>query len=359
MLNLLPTFPYPNAGERLEAPHPYLSTQQLQPPSFPMVPAGLTSLPLSMPMPPSSLQGFSRHPLLPGPAKYGTGLAAWRDSDDFMQAAVESERRRLVHMRTAMIGKHHNHMATTPNEAQTRQALMALLQEQQQQQPHPQLPGSYFSHMQSMQPMQHVAPQVVAPLPSAGPSKFAYRAENPADSSKVFKVLGSSLRGKTDRYIDISELPVIPGEKRQSIRGGVAEPFPEKLYFMLQDVAKEGKSHIISFYPHGRAFAILDMEAFADEILPKYFAKQGKLVSFVRQINLYGFARIHSGPDAGGYYHELFLKGRPELFSYMRRAGASKGKEDRRKRKDRHLPVLQPDFYAMKPIRPVPPPPTL
>jgi hypothetical protein len=121
---------------------------------------------------------------------------------------------------------------------------------------------------------------------------------------------------------------------------------------MLQDVEKHGKSHIASFSPHGRSFAIHDMQAFTNEILPKYFAKQSKLVSFLRQLNLYGFVRIQSGPDLGGYYHELFLKGRPELFTYMRRAGISKGKEDRRKRKDSHKPAIQPDFYAMNPISP-------
>jgi hypothetical protein len=191
-----------------------------------------------------------------------------------------------------------------------------------------------------VQPMQTVPPQV----------EF-YQADQHADcSTKVFTVLGSSLRGKKDPYIDVSELPVIAGQERQTIRGGVAEPFPQRLYYMLQDVEKQGKSHIVSFSPHGRAFSIHDMKAFTDEILPQYFAKQSKLVSFVRQIHLYGFARIHSGPDTGGHYHELFLNGRPELCTYMRRAGASKGKEDRRKLKDRHTPTIQPDFYTIGPI---------
>jgi hypothetical protein len=295
-------------------------------------------------MPAASLQGFKGLTLLPGPATYGSRSAPWKDSDDFLLAAVESERRRLGDLRSALIGKHN--MAT--HEEQTRQALLThILMQQDQQQQHK---GSYLS-----QPMQTVTSQVFASL--TAPSSTVYtgnkfcQADTPADSAKVFKVLGSSLRGKTDRYIDISELPVIAEQEHQTIRGGVAVPFPEKLYFMLQDVEKQGKSNIISFCPHGRAFAIHDMKAFTDEILPKYFAKQGKLVSFVRQINLYGFARIHSGPDACGYYHELFLKDRPDLLTFMRRAGASKGKDDRRKRKDRHLPVLQPDFYAMKPIR--------
>ena len=39
-------------------------------------------------------------------------------------------------------------------------------------------------------------------------------------------------------------------------RNGVVEPFPEKLYRMLLDVAHEGKEDIISFFPHGRAFVM-------------------------------------------------------------------------------------------------------
>jgi hypothetical protein len=277
--------------------------------------------------------------------------AAWKDSDDFLLATLDAERRRLSDLRVSLIGKKHQMAAQQQQQQQQQNHALLMLQQQQQQQQ-----DTYISFMRSVQPMQTFTPQGMAP--SSAPTNTVYsadkffKAENPVDSTKVFRVLGSSMRGKTDPYIDVSALPVIAGQERQTIRGGVAEPFPQRLYSMLQDVEKQGKSHIASFSPHGRSFAIHDMKAFATEILPKYFAKQSKLVSFLRQLNLYGFARIHSGPDLGGYYHELFLKGRPELFTYMRRTGASKGKEDRRKRKDRHIPAIQPDFYTMKPIRP-------
>lgn len=41
--------------------------------------------------------------------------------------------------------------------------------------------------------------------------------------------------------------------------------------------------------------------------------------SFKRQLNLYGFELINTGPARGGYYHELFVKDRPELCRRMRR----------------------------------------
>jgi hypothetical protein len=50
----------------------------------------------------------------------------------------------------------------------------------------------------------------------------------------------------------------------------------------------------------------------------RYF-KQSKLSSFQRQLNLWGFQRVLDGIDRGGYYHELFLMGRPDLAKIMLR----------------------------------------
>jgi hypothetical protein len=91
---------------------------------------------------------------------------------------------------------------------------------------------------------------------------------------------------------------------------------------------------------------------------------------------LYGFVRITSGPDAGGYYHELFLRGRPDLCLHMRRVGVPHQGADRRKVKYKNAVMnmqshqqqhnagsggtghaaaaapttTDPDFYSMKPI---------
>lgn len=46
------------------------------------------------------------------------------------------------------------------------------------------------------------------------------------------------------------------------------------------------------------------------DVLPNYF-NQTKFVSFVRQLNLWGFKRLTRGVEGKAYYHELFLKGRP------------------------------------------------
>jgi hypothetical protein len=286
---------------------------------------------LSSPLPPL---GYSR----PGASSaVSTNLsnlsrpAVWKSSEDMSFTAVQAENRRME-WQAALI-----------REAQQRHALRA----QQTQR------DSYLSFLRATMPVQTMAPSIPphpsTPVPTTTTELSMPRA--PSNSNAILKVLGSTLRGRQDPYIDISGLAVSVGGEHQTIRGGVAEPFPQKLYRMLLQVEEQGKSHIVSFSPHGRAFAIHDIQAFTDEILPKYFDKQSKLISFIRQLNLYGFVRIHAGLDSGGYYHELFLKGRPDLFSFMRRTGASHGKEDRRKRKDRQIPAIQPDFYAMQPIR--------
>ena len=43
------------------------------------------------------------------------------------------------------------------------------------------------------------------------------------------------------------------------------------------------------------------------------------MTSFQRQVNLYGFRRLTSGVDRTGYYHEYFLRGRPDLMKKIAR----------------------------------------
>lgn len=169
------------------------------------------------------------------------------------------------------------------------------------------------------------------------------------DSESTLAALGNSMRKKSSPYIDTSNMADPPEYElaRRRTRGGVTEPFPEKLHRMLLEIQKDGHAHVISFFPHGRAFGIHDTDKFEEKIMPKYY-KQSRLSSFQRQLNLYGFTRIVSGPDSGGYYHELFLKARPALCTHMRRVGIPKG-VDRRKIKSATLNKKEPDFYSMRP----------
>lgn len=117
------------------------------------------------------------------------------------------------------------------------------------------------------------------------------------------------------------------------MRGGVIEPFPEKLHRLLTEVEAAGRSDVISFVANGRAFAIHKPDKFFKEIVPLYF-RQSRLSSFKRQLNLYGFELINSGPARGGYFHELFVKEAPELCRRMRRVAVKVGSKDVKDGKD-------------------------
>ena len=118
-------------------------------------------------------------------------------------------------------------------------------------------------------------------------------------------------------YLDYSTVPDTVGFVRKKT-GGVTKPFPEKLYEMLsiESCSQTDVTIIVSWLPHGRAFIVRKPKQFTTLIMPKYF-RQTKLTSFQRQLNLYGFRRITQGSDSGAYYHELFLRGRPQLCMRM------------------------------------------
>mmetsp|Transcript_47266 Transcript_47266/g.92190 ORF Transcript_47266/g.92190 Transcript_47266/m.92190 type:complete len:447 (+) Transcript_47266:234-1574(+) len=131
---------------------------------------------------------------------------------------------------------------------------------------------------------------------------------------------------------------------RNLLGGNFVDNFPEKLYRLLMETAKDGKSDVISFLSHGRAFALHKQQNFIKEIAPKYF-RFSKLPSFQRQLNLYGFQKINRGADAGAYYHVNFLRGKPGLCIQMKRtklkAGCTQNVDSIQS------PPDTPNFYAM------------
>ena len=71
------------------------------------------------------------------------------------------------------------------------------------------------------------------------------------------------------------------------------EQFPEKLYFILELARSESNgctSEVVSWLPHGRAFRVLDVDRFMQDIVPMFF-NQTSIRSFYRQLNLWGFKR--------------------------------------------------------------------
>jgi hypothetical protein len=129
------------------------------------------------------------------------------------------------------------------------------------------------------------------------------------------------------------------GEQRR--RGGVTVSFPLKLHTVLDQVETDGLAHVVSWQHHGRCFIIHKPKEFTDHIMPNYF-RQTKLTSFQRQLNLYGFNRLTKGNDSGGYYHDLFLRGKPFLCKRMERT-----KVKGTKFKAASSPDEEPNFYSM------------
>ena len=138
------------------------------------------------------------------------------------------------------------------------------------------------------------------PAPRYGSAAMTIRTLGPDERKRVPHI-----------YHDYGQVPDTQTFVRKKT-GGVTQPFPEKLMDMLN---RESGS-IVEWLPHGRAFIVRKSEEFTSIIMPKYF-RQTKITSFQRQLNLYGFRRITQGADSGAYYHELFLRGRPNLCAQM------------------------------------------
>ncbi len=68
------------------------------------------------------------------------------------------------------------------------------------------------------------------------------------------------------------------------------QPFPHKLYRMLESVDSLGLAHTVSWLPDGRSFLVNDPTKFMELVVPQFF-NATKFRSFQRQLNLWGFHR--------------------------------------------------------------------
>lgn len=108
--------------------------------------------------------------------------------------------------------------------------------------------------------------------------------------------------------------------------------FPWKLHQLLEDVESEGDADIVSWVSTGNAFRVHRRAEFVQRILPVYF-KQKSLKSFQRQLYIYGFGRIRSGPDKGSYYHPLFIREHRHSTDAIERVRTTKNDQPSRSKK--------------------------
>lgn len=95
-------------------------------------------------------------------------------------------------------------------------------------------------------------------------------------------------------------------------------PFPLRVHIMLQQTESFDQTHIVSWMPSGRAFRVHDKDAFSKEVLPDYF-RSSNFRSFQRNLSVYQFSRMWTGPEKGAYFHEKFVRHDRKLCTQMRR----------------------------------------
>jgi len=91
---------------------------------------------------------------------------------------------------------------------------------------------------------------------------------------------------------------------RYTMQPSIALPkdatFPIKLHYIL---SQPQHNDLIAWASHGECWRVLKPKAL-EKILPQYF-RHGNFSSFQRQLYIWGFRRITSGPDLNSYQHKV------------------------------------------------------
>jgi len=144
------------------------------------------------------------------------------------------------------------------------------------------------------------------------------RVSLPTTPSHEQVLIALGKRTDNSQFVDIFTIPSMKEYLRHEIMHPTVHlhSFPYKIHQMLARFPQA-----IAWNDHGRSFGIRDTQLFVEQVLPHY-CRQTKWSSFRRQLNIYGFRRVtQKGKEYGSYYHELFIRGYPDLCHYMQRVG--------------------------------------
>jgi len=153
----------------------------------------------------------------------------------------------------------------------------------------------------------------------------------------------------SDAYRDFSRVSLLDDTTvlvTPAAKSGKEPPFPVKLHRILSNPEFR---NVVTWLPHGRSWRVLKPKAFEEKVIPLYF-RHAKYASFMRQVNGWGFRRMTNGPDHNSYYHELFLRGLPQLCLKMHRPVRAKSGTTHTEN--------NPDFYRLSMVAPLPTPDT-
>ncbi|GMH93810.1 hypothetical protein TrVE_jg1877 [Triparma verrucosa] len=148
---------------------------------------------------------------------------------------------------------------------------------------------------------------------------MATKRSSSSDKKVDKKVLSDVL---SDDHVAVAkgdESDVVVGPpRRRSVAG-----FLVKIYDIFND---SKHAEYCGWGENGDSIIVHKMKEFASEVLPQYF-KTSNFHSFCRQLNMYGFTKVHADPHNGEFMHTYFRRGRKDLLFLIFRKGAGAGKK--------------------------------
>mmetsp|Transcript_10200 Transcript_10200/g.14446 ORF Transcript_10200/g.14446 Transcript_10200/m.14446 type:complete len:426 (+) Transcript_10200:111-1388(+) len=118
-----------------------------------------------------------------------------------------------------------------------------------------------------------------------------------------------------DDPTDIEPLTKITNSILSKYPYSIASGFLTKTYDIFSN---ESYKSLCGWGPKGDTIIIFNIPEFSKEVLPRYF-KHRNFQSFVRQLHMYNFHKTVQDPAHGEFKHDYFIRGRPDLLSYIKR----------------------------------------